>query len=105
VLEISGAEFSNQVLAQPSSPVLVDFYATWCGPCKRLAPSVEQVASEFGSQLKVVRVDVDANPEVTRRYNVHAFPTLILFKNGRELNRTMGVVPIEAIRDNVQRLL
>lgn len=105
VSEISSGTFSSEVLSNSGTPVLVDFYATWCGPCKRLAPTVEQIASEFGSQLKVVRVDGDSNAEVMRRYNVHAFPTLVLFKGGREINRTVGVVPIEVIRQNVQKSL
>ncbi|MGI8907340.1 MAG: thioredoxin [Candidatus Sumerlaeaceae bacterium] len=105
VIPITGASFPSQVLAHAGTPVLVDFYAAWCGPCRRLAPSVELVASEFGHKLKVVKLDIDENPDITTHYNVRAFPTLVLFKGGREVNRAVGVIPIEQLRSLVQAQL
>ena len=105
VAEVSGSNFGSEVLAHPGQPVLVDFYATWCGPCKMLSPRVELLAGELSGKLKTVKLDIDANPEITNRYNVHAFPTLVLFKSGREVNRAVGVLDSNELRQFVQAQL
>ena len=80
-VEVSDASFSDDVLSS-NKPVLVDFWATWCGPCKMVAPVLEEIASEKAGQLTVAKLDVDANPDTARDFQVVSIPTLILFKDG-----------------------
>jgi thioredoxin 1 len=75
------------------TPVLIDFHAEWCGPCKMLSHIVKEVATEMGSKIRVVKIDVDKNPEISARYQIRSVPTVMLFKNGQQLFRQSGVVP------------
>ncbi|MBI3133537.1 MAG: thioredoxin [Bacteroidetes bacterium] len=77
--------------------VLVDFFATWCGPCKMLAPILEEVSKKVGSKVKVVKIDVDKNQGVAAKLNVRGVPTLILYKNGTQVWRQSGVVPVDQL--------
>ena len=88
---VTDATFEAEVL-KSATPVLVDFYATWCGPCKRLGPIVEEVAREQAGKVKVVKMDTDANQEVAGRLGIMALPTLVFFKGGAEVKRVMGLV-------------
>lgn len=88
---VSDADFEATVL-QSKEPVLVDFFAEWCGPCKAMAPALEQVATEMAGKLKVVKLDVDQNPNVTQKYRIQAMPTLIMFAGGKEVNRNVGAL-------------
>lgn len=88
---VSDADFEQAVL-QSKEPVLVDFHAEWCGPCKAMAPALEQVAMEMAGKLKVVKVDVDQNPGITQKYRIQAMPTLIMFNGGIEVNRNVGAL-------------
>ena len=88
---VSDADFETTVL-QSKEPVLVDFFAEWCGPCKAMAPALEQVASEMAGKLKVVKLDVDQNPNITQKYRIQAMPTLIIFAGGKEVNRNVGAL-------------
>lgn len=88
-IEISDASFSTEVLSS-NKPVLVDFWATWCGPCKMVAPVLEEIAAERAGQLTIAKLDVDANPETARDFQVVSIPTLILFKNGQPVKRIVG---------------
>ncbi len=83
--------FEQEVL-KSSEPVLVDFFAEWCGPCKAMAPALDQVAQEMAGKLKVVKLDVDQNPTVTGKYGIRAMPTLILFKNGEVAAQHTGAL-------------
>ena len=86
---VSDASFAEAVLAS-TTPVLVDFWAAWCGPCRMVAPVLEEIAKEKAGSLTVAKVDVDANPGTARDYQVVSIPTLILFKNGHPLKRIVG---------------
>jgi thioredoxin 1 len=88
-IEVSDASFSADVLTS-DKPVLVDFWATWCGPCKMVAPVLEEIASERADQLTIAKLDVDANPETARDFQVVSIPTLILFKDGQPVKRIVG---------------
>lgn len=86
-------QFANfaDLLAQSDRPVLVDFYATWCGPCQMMAPVLEQVNAQLQGQLKVVKIDTDRYPQLASQYQIHALPTLVLFKQGQPTQRIEGV--------------
>jgi thioredoxin 1 len=90
VSEVTDATFEEEVL-NSSQPVLVDFWAAWCAPCRMLAPTVEAVAEQFQGRAKVVKLNVDENMESSTRYGIKGIPTLILFKDGKETERVVGV--------------
>ncbi len=88
---VSDQNFEDEVL-KSSEPVLVDFFAEWCGPCKAMAPALEEVAKDMAGKVKVAKIDVDANPEITTRYQIQAMPTLIMFKDGEVAARHTGAL-------------
>jgi thioredoxin 1 len=96
VREVSDQSFEQDVLAA-DKPVLVDFWAAWCAPCRMLAPTVEAVAEKYVESARVVKLNVDENPEISQRYGIKGIPTLILFKGGREEERVVGATSKEAI--------
>ena len=83
----------SELINSPGMPVLVDFYADWCGPCKTMAPILQQVAAEHAGKVKIIKIDVDRNQGVAQQYRVQSIPTLILFHQGKVLWRQSGVVP------------
>lgn len=91
VIEISDANFQSEVVSSPI-PVLVDFYATWCGPCKMIAPVIEQLANEYAGRVKVAKLDVDNAPGAAARHGITGVPTLLLFRDGQVLQRVVGMV-------------
>lgn len=92
LIHVNKENFESEVL-QSSIPVLVDFYADWCGPCRAIAPIVEEIAAEYDGKLKVAKLDTDKETELSMRYEVMSIPTLILFKGGREIERLIGYMP------------
>jgi thioredoxin len=93
---VNDETFEQEVL-KADKPVLVDFWATWCGPCRMIAPVLEEIAAEKGEQLKIAKLDVDANPVSAGRFGVRAIPTMIVFKDGREAQRLVGYMPKERL--------
>ena len=91
----------DELLAHSELPVLVDFYATWCGPCQMMSPILEQVNTQLKGKLKVVKIDTDRYPQIASQYQIHALPTLVLFKQGQPAERIEGVQMAEQL---VQRL-
>ena len=89
---VSSSECQSKVL-DAAEPVLVDFFATWCGPCKMIAPTIDEVAAEVEGRARVVKVDIDASPDVAGRYGVMSVPTLMVFKNGQPVRQAVGVQP------------
>jgi thioredoxin 1 len=104
VLEINDANFDQEVL-QSEQPVLVDFWANWCGPCKAIAPSVDAIAVTYAGKLKVTKVNVDQNGAAPSRYGIRGIPALLLFKGGKVVDQIVGYVPQDVIEEKVQRLL
>jgi len=100
VMEFSDANFQSEVL-NSDIPVLVDFWAEWCGPCRALAPTVEAVAEGFVGKLKVGKVDVDSNPSVAGQFGIRSIPTILLFKGGENVAQLIGNVSKNAIDDMV----
>ncbi|RPI34389.1 MAG: thioredoxin [Hyphomicrobiaceae bacterium] len=88
---VTDATFDSEVI-KSAEPVVVDFFAEWCGPCKAMAPALDQVAQEMAGKVKVVKIDVDQNPEITQRFRIQAMPTLMLFKDGKVAAQQVGAL-------------
>jgi thioredoxin 1 len=97
VREVSDSSFVEEVLGA-ERPVLVDFFAGWCGPCHAIAPSLEQIAVERAGEVEVVKLDVDANPDTTNRFGIKSLPTLMLFKTGKPVAKQVGALPKARLR-------
>ena len=102
VIEVTDNSFETEVL-QSDQPMLVDFWAPWCGPCRLLAPIVEAVAAEYQGIARVVKVNVDDNVSTSQRYGIKGIPTLILFKNGKEAERVVGAASEKGIAQMIDR--
>ena len=104
VLEVSDATFDKEVL-QSEQPVMVDFWAVWCGPCKAIAPIVDSVAASYAGKLKVAKVNVDENGATPSRYGIRGIPALLFFKGGKVADQVVGYVPQDVIDQKIQKLL
>jgi len=96
---VNSAEFNNEI---KDGVVVVDFFATWCGPCKMLAPIFAELSTEMEGKVKFIKVDVDQCPDISMQYSVASIPTIIVFKDGKNVNTTVGFVPKERIKEIVE---
>ncbi len=99
-VEVNDSTFEAEVL-KSNVPVLVDFWAVWCGPCKMIAPVVEEIAGEYNGKLKVAKLDVDNNPETSMRFSIRSIPTIMIFKDGKVAEQIIGAVPKRALLDKI----
>jgi thioredoxin 1 len=104
VRAVTGVEFDREVL-QADGLVLVDFWAAWCPPCRRLAPTIDALATEYDGRVTVAKVDIDESPELAQRYGIQSIPTLILFRDGRAVDKRLGALPKEELRGFVDARL
>jgi thioredoxin 1 len=104
LLHVGDKNFAAEVL-NSEVPVLVDFWATWCGPCRSISPIVEELATEFTGRVKITKLNVDENPAVPSQYGVRGIPTLILFKGGKILDQIVGAVPKARLKAMIEKAL
>ena len=104
LLHVNDKNFATEVL-KTGVPMLVDFWATWCGPCRSISPIVEELAEEFTGRVKVTKLNVDENPATPSQYGVRGIPTLILFKNGKILDQIVGAVPKARLKAMIEKAL
>jgi thioredoxin 1 len=103
-VELTDSSFETEVL-KSAIPVLIDFWAIWCGPCRMVSPIVEEIAGDYAGKLKVGKVDVDSNPATAMQYGIRSIPTLLLFKDGQVIEQIVGAVPKRVIVDKLSRHL
>ncbi len=101
---VTDQTFASEVLEAPG-PVLVDFWAEWCGPCKQIAPALEEISEELGERLTIAKVDVDDNPETPNKYGVRGIPTLIIFKGGEVAATKVGALPKNKLKEWVESVI
>jgi thioredoxin 1 len=101
---VTDSTFKHEVL-ESEVPVLVDFWAPWCGPCRMVAPVVDEIAAQYGEQLKVVKVNTDENPQIASQYGIRSIPTLMIFKDGAKVDMVVGAVPKSTLSNTVEKYL
>ncbi len=99
---VTDDSFDTEVL-QSDIPVIVDFWATWCGPCKMIAPILEEIASEYGDKVKVAKLDVDGNSQTPGKYGIMSIPSLVFFKDGKEVDRVVGAIPKSQLTTRLEK--
>jgi thioredoxin 1 len=104
VLEFTEANFSSQVL-ESRQPVLVDFWAPWCGPCKMLAPTIDEIATEYAGKVSVGKLNTDTDGSIASQYGIQGIPTVILFKGGQPVDRSVGLVNKAKLADMINKVL
>lgn len=101
---VTDASFKDDVLESPV-PVLVDFWAPWCGPCRMVAPVVDEIAEQYEGQIKVVKLNTDENPQVASQYGIRSIPTLMIFKGGQRVDMVVGAVPKTTLANTLEKYL
>ena len=104
VFEVNDADFDKEVL-QSETPVLVDFWAAWCGPCRALAPVVDEIAKQYNGKIRVAKMDVDHNAVTPGKYGIRGIPALLLFKGGKVADQIVGFVPKDTIDKSISKVL
>lgn len=104
IMDVTTATWDKEVL-QSSDLVMVDFWAVWCGPCRMIAPSVEELAKEYKGKIKVVKLNTDENPDIASRYKIMGIPTIMFFKNGQKLDQVVGAVPKPQLKSKVESFI
>ncbi len=102
--EVTDASFKEDVLESPL-PVLVDFWAPWCGPCRMVAPVVDEIAEQYDGKIKVVKVNTDENPNIASQYGIRSIPTLMIFKDGQRVDMVVGAVPKTTLANTLEKFL
>lgn len=101
---VQDSTFKNEVL-DSATPVLVDFWATWCAPCRAIAPSLEELATQYKGQVKIAKVDVDESQQVAQQFGIRSIPTLLMFKGGKVVEQLVGAVPKAKLEDTLKKHL
>ncbi len=104
IIEITDSNF-QQLVVDSGKPAMIDFWAEWCGPCRMIAPIVQELAEEYGENIVIGKVDVDNNPQITARFGIRSIPTLLYFKNGEVVDKQLGAVPRSTIEEKLRSLL
>lgn len=103
-MDITDATFESEVLGA-STPVVVDFWAPWCGPCRKLGPVLDEVADEFKEKIKIVKINTDENLKTAKEYSIIGLPSLLIFKGGQAVERLVGLMPKSSIVSNIEKYL
>jgi thioredoxin 1 len=104
IIDVTSATWDNEVI-RATGLVMIDFWAVWCGPCRMIAPTVEELAKEYSGKVKVVKLNTDDNPDIASRYKIMGIPTLMFFKDGQKLDQIVGAVPKPQLKAKLDALL